>query len=127
MNLQTLHQVGARIDDFDASIAFYRDLLGAKFLAKIDPPGLVLFEFSGTRLLLEKAAGTATLYFQVDDISTAYKELTSAGVSFEGEPHLIFQDKDGTFGPKQTEEWMAFFEDPGGNTLALVERRRMSE
>jgi len=40
------------------------------------------------------------------------------GVEFTNAPHMIFRDADGT------EEWMAFFKDPEGRALALMEQLR---
>lgn len=124
MQVTTLHQVGARANDLDEAQAWYSDVLGAEFIARYDPPGLLFFRFGATRLLLEKGASPATLYFEVADIEEAHKELKAKGVVFVGEPHLIFKDDDGTFGDKGVEEWMAFFKDPSDNTLAIVSRKQ---
>ena len=93
--------------------------------AAYDPPGLVFFDFNGTRILFETNPDTvpAILYFWVDDIDAARAELSAQGVAFTGEPHMIHKDEDGTFDNPRTEEWMAFFEDPAGNTLAIAIRR----
>jgi methylmalonyl-CoA/ethylmalonyl-CoA epimerase len=123
MNLSRLHQISVYARDLDEAIAFYRDTLGAKFIEKYDPPGLVFFDFSGTRLLLEKVGPKATLYIWVDDIESSYQDLKSKGVTFTTEPHLIHRDDNGTFGAAGSEEWMAFFSDPSGNTLALATRK----
>ena len=58
-------------------------------------------------------------------MSTAMaKELRGRGVSFlQQQPQMIHRDEAGDFGRKGVEEWMAFFRDPAGNLLALVERR----
>ncbi len=122
LRLERLHQVAARAEDLDESLAFYRDVLGARFIAKFDPPGLVFFDFAGTRLLLERGPTPATLYFWVDDIDTAAAELRARGVTFDSGPHRIHRDDAGQFGPAGSEEWMAFFRDPAGNTLALASR-----
>jgi methylmalonyl-CoA/ethylmalonyl-CoA epimerase len=124
MNLNQIRQISVFAKDLDEAISFYRDKLGAKFLQKFDPPGLVFFDFSGTRLLLEKNGPKATLYFKVDDIDAAHEELKAKGVEFIQGPHLIFRDDQGTFGAPGEEEWMAFFTDPSGNTLALATRKR---
>ena len=76
------------------------------------------------RLLLERGVSKATLYFWVDDIDASYQELVSRGVAFEQEPHLIYRDAEGTFGPADSEEWMAFLRDPSGNLLALATRKQ---
>lgn len=124
MNLNQIRQISVFAKDLDEAIAFYRDKLGAHFLQKFDPPGLVFFDFSGTRLLLEQSGPKATLYFKVDDIDAAYEELKTKGVEFIEGPHLIFRDDQGMFGAAGEEEWMAFFNDPSGNTLALATRKR---
>jgi len=124
MNLNQIRQISVYAKDLGEAVTFYRDKLGAKFLQKFDPPGLVFFDFSGTRLLLEQNGPKATLYFTVDDIDAAYEELKSKGVDFLEGPHLIFRDDQGMFGDAGEEEWMAFFSDPSGNTLALATRKR---
>jgi methylmalonyl-CoA/ethylmalonyl-CoA epimerase len=124
MNLNRIHQIAVYAKDLDEAKAFYQDKLGAKFLQKFDPPGLLFFDFSGTRLLLEQTGPKATLYLRVDDIEAAYEELKAKGVEFLQGPHLIFRDEAGMFGAAGEEEWMAFFSDPSGNTLALATRKK---
>ena len=126
MRLSRLHQVALGAPDLDASIAFYRDVLGAAFIARFDPPGLAFFDFEGVRVLLERNASNGTLYFYVEDIDAATAELSGRGVSIESWPVMIHRDEDGTFGPAGAEEWMAFFKDPAGNTLALATRKASS-
>lgn len=123
MQLSRLHQVALRAQDLDASVAFYRDVLGARFIARFDPPGLAFFDFDGVRVLLERNASAGTLYFHVEDIDAGVAELSRRGVSIESGPAMIHRDEDGTFGPAGEEEWMAFFKDPAGNTLALATRK----
>ncbi|MEJ2087539.1 MAG: VOC family protein [Gammaproteobacteria bacterium] len=123
MELTRIHQIAANVDDLAATRDFYSNVLGARYIAEYDPPGLLFFDFAGTRVLFERNSPNAVLYFWVDDIDRAHKELAGKGVAFDGEPHLIYKDEDGTFGQPGQEEWMAFFTDPGGNTLALATRR----
>ena len=123
MTLDRIHQIAIYARDLDEAIGFYRDQLGARLIAKFDPPGLVFFDFSGTRLLLEKSGNKSTIYFRVDDIESTHRELVSKGVKFIDEPHMIFSDASGTFGSPGEEEWMTFFADPSENTLALAARK----
>ena len=110
--------------NLDASVAFYRDVLGLRLIARFDPPGLAFFSLGGgTRLMLSATASAATLYFLVNDLKTAYRDFQKRGVSFLQPPAMIHRDEAGEFGKKGVEEWMAFFRDPSGNILALVERR----
>ncbi len=60
---------------------------------------------------------SSTLYFSVDDMTTAVADLEGRGVTFQGAPHMIYKDED-----TGVEEWFAFFDDPDGNTLALLAR-----
>jgi methylmalonyl-CoA/ethylmalonyl-CoA epimerase len=118
-----LHQVAQHVDDLERAVEFYRDTLGLPLIATFDPPGLAFLDLGDTRLLLEAGAPPALLYLRVGDIDRRFTELRAAGVTFEGEPHLVHRDDDGRFGPPGNEEWMAFFRDSEQNLLGLVERR----
>lgn len=121
-----IHQIAMNVADLDAAEAFYRDAVGGRFVARFDPPGLLFFDFDGLRVLFERGEGghSSVLYLWVDDLDQAVARLEAKGVTFTSGPHAIHKDEDGTFGPAGETEWMAFFEDPSGNTLALATRRR---
>ena len=122
--LDRLHQVAMTATNLDASVVFYRDTLGLRFIARFDPPGLAFFNLGGgVRLMLSATSSSATLYFLVDDLKAAFREFNKRGVHFLQPPALIHRDEAGDFGRRGGEEWMAFFRDPCGNMLALVERR----
>jgi methylmalonyl-CoA/ethylmalonyl-CoA epimerase len=122
--LDKLHQVALTATNLDNAVDFYRDVLGLKFIARFDPPGLAFFALSGgARLLLSTTASHASLYFMVEDIDRAVGELKKRGVSFLHPPSMIHRDEAGNFGKKGNEEWMAFFKDPSGNLLGLVAKR----
>jgi catechol 2,3-dioxygenase-like lactoylglutathione lyase family enzyme len=100
--------------------SWYRDTLG---LAHIFTFGdLVFFDCGDTRLFLREVPDaewrpSSILYFLVPDIGVAHTELMARGVQFLGAPHMIFRDD-----ANGTEEWMAFFNDPDGNALAVMAR-----
>ena len=122
-----LYQLAMSVPDLDAAETFYRDVLGAHFVARFDPPGLVFFDLDGVRVLFERGgeqSSNSILYLWTDDMEGRVAELEAKGVAFSGAPHPIHKDEDGTFGPAGETEWMAFFEDPAGNVLALVTRKR---
>ena len=122
-----LYQLAMSVPDLDEAEAFYRDVLGARFVARFDPPGLVFFDLDGVRVLFERGGephANSILYLWTDDMEGRVAELEAKGVAFSGAPHPIHKDEDGTFGPAGETEWMAFFEDPAGNVLALVTRTR---
>ena len=120
--LSTIGQIAMPVKDLARAIAFYRDRLGMRFLFQA-PPALAFFDCDGVRLMLdvpedkEFARHGSVLYFKVADIAAAYKDMTTAGVTFRGEPHLIAKLPD-------HELWMAFFDDSEGNTLALMHEKR---
>lgn len=120
--LGPLGQVALPARDADRALAFYRDALGLPFLYRFG--ALVFFDCGGVRLLIEATAdgrplerAGGCLYFRVADIDRAYAELAARGIVFAGAPHLIARMPD-------HELWMAFFEDPDGNTLALMAEKR---
>ena len=98
--------------------------LGLKFIARFDPPGLAFFSLGGgTRLMLSATRFGGTLYFLVDGREGRLRRLPEARRQFLQPPAMVHRDEAGQFGKKGNEEWMAFFKDPGGNMLALVEKR----
>jgi catechol 2,3-dioxygenase-like lactoylglutathione lyase family enzyme len=129
LKLGPLRQVAFSTRDLRRFVEFYRDVLGLELIAEF-PPGLAFFRLADTRLLVEQHDGapsaSAVLYFEVDEIDIAQAELERRGVSFTSQPHLIFRDDQGTFGVAGGEEWMTFFQDVDGNTLALAERRLLT-
>lgn len=126
--VDAFRQVAQPSRDLERSVAFYRDVLGAKHIATFDPPGLAFFDIGGVRLMLDAIPGAiehegSPLYFAVDDLEAAVAALREAGVEVEQEPTPINRDDAGHFGPPGSEEWMAFFRDPDGNVLAFSEIR----
>jgi predicted enzyme related to lactoylglutathione lyase len=106
------------VEDFDAGVSFYRDVLGLSLLFSA-PPQMAFFNCGGVRLLVgvvppgQKAQRGSAIYFEVEDIHGVYDSLKSNGVSFKGEPHPVNRS------PK-SELWLAEFTDPDGNQLALL-------
>ncbi len=127
LTIEGMHQVAQTTTDIGRSSLFYRETLGLKQLALIDPPGLAFFDVDGVRLsLLQDAAAepsSSVIYFSVPDIDAAVAVLKQKDVSLEQEPEMVFRDSKGQFGEAGEEEWMAFFRDPDGNLLALACRK----
>ncbi|MGO4689856.1 VOC family protein [Glaciibacter sp. 2TAF33] len=113
-------QVAQHADDLDRAAAFYEVLLGSPPAARFDPPGLLFFNVGRSRLLLERAAASALVYLQVDDVVSTVERMRALRVEVVAEPHVIFSHTDDSLGPAGTDEWMAFIRDSEGNTVGLV-------
>ncbi|HYU85976.1 MAG TPA: VOC family protein [Kribbellaceae bacterium] len=118
VQLSAIGQIARPVGDITKAAQFYGEVLGLPHLYTFGD--LAFFDCGGVRLFLsasEESQSTiepSTLYFRVDDIQTAYDDLTARGVVFEGAPHLIHRHENGM------EEWMAFFRDPDGHLLAVM-------
>lgn len=115
-----LHQVAQHVEDLERAIAFYTRLLGEPPIATFDPPGLAFFRLGDTRLLIERGAPSALIYLRLDDVRATVEQLRGEGVHVADEPHVIFRDENGMFGPAGAEEWMAFITDSEGNLVGLA-------
>ena len=115
-----LDQVSLLCRDVERSTRFYVDVLGLPHLGTYGD--LVFFEMGGVRLYLHRTDDEgwrpgSGLYFVTEDVHRRKQELEAAGVTFTSAPHLIHRDQE-----TGEETWMAFFEDPDGNVLALTQR-----
>jgi methylmalonyl-CoA/ethylmalonyl-CoA epimerase len=116
LNLSQIGQIALSATDVDRSEAFYENVLGLRKLFRFGD--LTFFDCAGVRLLLEKARAGAQpsgcIYFRCADIALAVAELEKRGAVFASKPHLIARMDDHDL-------WMAFFNDPDGHTLALMQ------
>lgn len=104
----------------EASIPFYRDILGFRFVR--DDGFALIFDLYGTMLRISKVpeftpAQNTVLGWEVGDIAATVHELARKGVAFERYPNMG-QDGDGiaTF---PTGDKVAWLKDPDGNVLSL--------
>ncbi len=76
-----------RVKDLDASVAFYRDLVGLELIS--ETPGFVFFDGGSIQIALnvnpdEPTDETSTeLVLEVDDVSSTVKEMEDRGIEFE--------------------------------------------
>lgn len=117
-----LGQIAYAVENVERSTRFLRDVVGLRFLFSA-PPGLSFFDLGGVRLMIGRPQGAgivganSVLYLRTEDINATHQELVSRGVRFDREPMALARMPD-------HELWMAFFRDPDGNLLALMEERR---
>jgi methylmalonyl-CoA/ethylmalonyl-CoA epimerase len=120
--IESLGQIALTVRDVERSVAFYRDLLGLRFLFA-PAPSLAFLMLGDVRLMLSTPEGTLTpggstvLYLRVPDIDAEHATLSARGVTFVDAPHLIARMPD-------HELWMCFFRDPDEHLLALMCERR---
>ena len=121
-SINKIGQIAIPVADLERAVAFYRDVLGVKFLFQA-PPGLAFFDCGGVRLMLDVPAKeqenqyASIVYYKVEDLPSAYETLKARGVIFEQAPELVAKMPD-------HELWMAFLKDPDGNMLGLMWEKR---
>ena len=118
---------GFSVDDLTKAKAFYQETLGLN----VDRDGVGLglhLPGGGTVFTYPKKdhqpATFTILNFEVDDIDAAVDDLTGRGVQFEryddgpkADAKGILRGKSQNLGPD-----IAWFKDPAGNVLAVIER-----
>lgn len=113
---------GFAVDDIDAARRFYRDTLGLRVTD--DEMGFITLELAGDRptMIYPKPdfvpATYTILNFLVEDIDAAVDGLVRRGVDFE-RYEGFGQDEKGI--ARQEGPLIAWFTDPAGNILAVIE------
>ncbi len=114
VGLGPIGQISRSSTDVARAAAWFKDVLALPHLYTFGD--LAFFDCGGVRLMLSagKAASETILYFRTPDIGAEHRRLTDLGVEFLAAPHRIHVHADGS------EEWMSFFRDIDGGTLALM-------
>ncbi|MGO9589638.1 MAG: VOC family protein [Candidatus Acidiferrales bacterium] len=117
LGITRLGQVAINAHDVERATAFYRDVLGLRFLFAAGQ--LAFFDCGGVRLMVDKPENpefdhpSSILYFSVPDIQAAHRRLIDAGVVIVAEPNIVVKMPDHDL-------WMSFFRDTEGNVMALM-------
>jgi len=119
---------GFAVDDLDQARQFYGETLGLRTEVLDEEHGLITLHLAGDRDTLVYLSPDMTppsytiLNFEVDDIDQAVDDLSARGVSFEqyGNPDLP-QDDRGVM--REGGPLIAWFKDPAGNTLSVLQER----
>ncbi|MEX2194379.1 MAG: VOC family protein [Thermoleophilaceae bacterium] len=121
---------GFAADDLKKAREFYGETLGLKTSVLDEESGLLALNLAGDRdtLIYHKPDFTPATYtilnFPVDDIDAAVDELATRGVScerydgFEQDEKGIFRGLEAGTGPD-----VAWFEDPAGNILSVLQEQ----
>jgi catechol 2,3-dioxygenase-like lactoylglutathione lyase family enzyme len=114
---------GFAVDDLEKARDFYGETLGLE-VELIDDPGLLNIKLAGGRDILAYPKGDfepatyTILNFPVDDVEAAVDDLAAAGVAFERYDGMEQDEKGIARGPGPEIAW---FKDPAGNILAVLE------
>jgi len=126
--------VAITVSDMERSVKFYRDILGFKVLGKLENPeagSLFVYLDTGSAIIelfqfKEKGApwdrnrnedyGLKHFCFRVDSVDEVIERLKAAGVK------IVLEPFDATGGVR-----IAFFEDPDGVRIELIERELQLE
>ena len=117
---------GFAVDDVDRAREFYGETLGLNVSVLDEDNGLLSLHLAGDRdtLVYPKPGHTPASYtilnFPVEDVDMAVDELTARGVQLERYEGFE-QDEKGIFrggGP-----YIAWFKDPAGNVLSVLQER----
>lgn len=114
--IQEIAQIAFTVQNLEEAKTFYRDALELKFL--FDAGTMSFFQCGPVRLMIGEAERSSVsegtiVYFRVPDLAAAAQTLSSRGVVFTRQPHLVAR-------MKSHDLWMAFLKDPAGNTLGLM-------
>jgi predicted enzyme related to lactoylglutathione lyase len=115
---------GFAIDDVGRATEFYGQTLGLKVEVLDEENGLLMLRLGGDRptLVYRKPDFTPATYtilnFAVDDIDAAVEKLSARGVVFERYDGFDQDEKGIARGPGPKIAW---FKDPAGNILSVLE------
>jgi catechol 2,3-dioxygenase-like lactoylglutathione lyase family enzyme len=117
------------VDNLEKAKNFYRKTLGLD-VKETPEGGLALDLAQGHRVFIYPKpnhipATFTVLNFQVKDIEATVDELTAAGVQFEHYEGELQTDKKGiAHGDGRGPEAIAWFKDPAGNFISVIEDHR---
>jgi len=117
IGISRLGQVAINVQNVERATAFYRDVLGLRFLFAAGQ--LAFFDCGGVRLMLDRPEKpefdhpSSILYFSVPDIQAAHRKLVDSGAAIVDVPRIIAPMPDHDL-------WMSFIRDTEGNVLALM-------
>jgi len=117
---------GFAVDDLKQAEEFYGETLSLKTELLDEENGLLTLHLAGDRdtLIYRSPGFTPASYtilnFPVDDIDQAVDDLSARGVSFERYDGMP-QDEKGVM--REGGPLIAWFKDPAGNTLSVLQER----
>lgn len=114
---------GFAVDDMDRAKEFYEGTLGLRIEVMSEEFGVTALKLNGGDVLMYlnpemSPASYTMLNFEVDDVDTAVEGLADRGVSFERYDDFDHDEKGIVRGPGPQIAW---FKDPSGNVIAVMQ------
>lgn len=115
-------QIALTVSDVAKATAFYRDVLGLRFLFAAGP-NLAFLAAGAVRIMLTTPQGhgepgkNSILYFKVDDLPAVHAAVVARGAVNERAPQL-------TAKMPEHELWIGFVRDPDHNLVGLMSEVR---
>jgi methylmalonyl-CoA/ethylmalonyl-CoA epimerase len=124
LRIDRIGQIRIYVHDIHRAVAFYRDVLGMRFLFDVEQQGLAFFDCGGVRLFMaaadpESLFETSVIYYDVDSVDATFETLKQRGAEVIHEPQTIYTTD-------TAEGRMAFLKDSEGNTFALMAETPLS-
>lgn len=121
MTVSGIGQLSITVSDLEASVRWYRDVLGLQHLFTVEGQPMAFLQAGDVRLYLnvtedDRYRSRPIVYYAVDDLEASYDEVTGRGAAPVSGPHLVHRDGG-------TELWMAFVDDPDGTPVGLMTER----
>jgi predicted enzyme related to lactoylglutathione lyase len=115
---------GFAVPDTDEAKRFYGETLGVEVAVLDEENGVMALKLNGGDVFFYRKpdfepATYTILNFEVDDVGTAVNELSSRGVEFERYEGFEQDEKGIARGPGPAIAW---FKDPAGNILAVLQQ-----
>jgi predicted enzyme related to lactoylglutathione lyase len=123
--VEMIGQIAITVSDVDAALAYYRDVLGLKFLFSAGP-NLAFLSDGSVRIMLSTPQGSGAvgansiLYFKVTNIEATHTAMMARGSASERPPQFTAKMPDHDL-------WIGFLRDPDGNLVGLMEEKRVGQ
>lgn len=122
LGVSEIGQIAVVVSDVARATAFYRDVLGLRFLFAAGP-NLAFLAAGSVRIMLTTPQGrgeagkNSILYFKVEDLAATHAAVVARGATNERAPQLTAKMPD-------HELWIGFVRDPDGNLVGLMSEVR---
>ena len=120
-NITEIGQVAITVNKIEEALAFYRDILGLRYLFS-PSEGLAFLQCGVTRVMLSTPQGAgevgknSILYFKTTHIEDTFRDRVSQGADKEREPQMAAKMED-------HELWIGFLRDPDSNLVGIMEEK----